>query len=419
MKRRGVAQTHRVSRKRLLALLGMAAVLIAVAVWVRLYLAPKATPRQGEPQAPSPQTLIAALQQQVSFDPSDVRAHHALGEAYLAIGDYAQAESALRQALALAPQQPQVSLSLARALAKQGKEVEAKYQLEHIASAGSLDPRLLCQAGMLLLELSEPALGEKYLRQALKAAPKDAAPRLYWGHFCLLTEDESVAIKHFRKAAKLEPDLVPAWLALADAALKLGRLAEAEEAAREAVRLAPEQPEALCLMAQVELKKPASANALSDTRQILEKAVRLKPDYRDAHYYLGLTCLRLGDAKGAVAALEQTIALNPQQQLPARLNLARAYRLLGNHRAAEEQIKRTQPLLEFSLALSELQARLRWHPRDPNLHCRVGKLYLSLGERQAAQRAFLKALRFNPQHRLAKSLLAQLQSRKKEGDKTP
>lgn len=412
-------QTRPVSRKRLMALLGMAAVLIAVALWVRLYLAPKATPRQGETQAPSPQALIAALQQQLSFNPSDARARHALGEAYLAIGDYAQAESALRQALALAPQQPQVSLSLARALAKQGKEVEAKYQLEYIASTGSPDPRLLCQAGMLLLELSEPALGEKYLRKALKVAPEDAAPWLYWGHFCLLTQDESVAIKHFRKAVKLEPKLVPARLALADTALKLGRLAEAEEAAREASRLAPEQPEALCMMAQVELKKPASANALSATRQILEKSVRLKPDYRDAHYYLGLTCLRLGDAKGAVAALEQAIALNPQQQLPARLNLARAYRLLGNHRSAEEQVQQTQPFMEFSLALSELQARLRWQPRNPDLHCRVGKLYLSIGERQAAQRAFLKALRFNPQHHVAKSLLAQMQSGKKKGEEVP
>lgn len=412
-------QTRPVSRKRRMALLGTAAVLIAVALWVRLYLAPKATSRQAEPQAPSPQTLIAALQQQVSFNPSDARAYHALGDAYLAIGDYTQAESALRQALALAPRQPQVSLSLARALAKQGKEVEAKYQLEHIATTGSLDPRLLCQAGMLLLELSEPALGEKYLRRALKAAPEDAAPRLYWGHFCLLAEDESVAIKHFRKAVELEPDLVPARLALADAALKLGRLAEAEEAVREAVRLAPDQPEALCMMAQVELKKPTSANALPAIRQILEKAVHLKPDYRDAHYYLGLTCLRLGDAKGAAAALEQAIALNPQQQLPARLNLARAYRQLGNRREAEEQIKQTQPLMEFSLALSELQARLRWHPRDPDLHCRVGKLYLSMGEKQAAQRAFLKALRFDPQHRAAKSLLAQLQSGKKEGEEAP
>jgi len=173
------------------------------------------------------------------------------------------------------------------------------------------------------------------------------------------------------------------------------------------------------MMAQVELKKPASPNALSALRQRLEKAVLLKPDYRDAHYYLGLACLRLGDAKGAVVALEQAIALNPQQQLPARLHLARAYRQLGQHREAEEQIQQTQPLMEFSLALSELRARLRWHPRDPDLHYRIGQLYLSLGEKQAAQRAFWKALRLNPQHRAARSLLTKLQAEKQETHPSP
>ena len=97
--------------------------------------------------------------------------------------------------------------------------------------------------------------------------------------------------------------------ALAEAEAGLGDAAPAEEHARRALALRPDDAQAWLVLGTVHMQRERYA----DARTALEKAIAADPGSAKAYYVLSLACARQGDAAAARTALETY-----QQQLKER-----------------------------------------------------------------------------------------------------
>ena len=112
----------------------------------------------------------------------------------------------------------------------------------------------------------------------------------------------------WRTAVAAKPSDRIAWHNLAAAEGDLGRVAEAEAAARRAIELGLQAPETRLVHARA----LQSLHRLDDAQRAFEEAVRLRPGYVDAHRDLAqLVWMRTGDARAAIAALDRAIAASP------------------------------------------------------------------------------------------------------------
>lgn len=166
-----------------------------------------------------------------------------------------------------------------------------------------------------------------------------------------------------------------------------GRLAEAEEAYRQALALAPGNPTALVNLGAIFIRE----GKLEEARDLLLRALASDPISIEACYNLGIVYLRLGDPARAAEQLEQVLRLNSRYP-DALVALGDIARERGDWRGA---IRRYEGAL--ALGWDSLYTRLE-----------LTKAYLGLGEPAAARRELEQAMRFDPSDEEARQLHEQL-----------
>lgn len=132
------------------------------------------------------------------------------------------------------------------------------------------------------------------------------------------------------QAIGFDPGYLPAWQRRSIALIELDRMADAQEAAVEYLRLAPDQWHAHYTMARV--LRPIRGRR----QQALwhaTRAVELAPDDADAHNLLGVVHRAVEDRVNAERAYRTALAIDPAHAL-ARSNLA----LLTLGRAGTEEV---------------------------------------------------------------------------------
>jgi Flp pilus assembly protein TadD len=131
---------------------------------------------------------------------------------------------------------------------------------------------------------------------------------------CLLTlallrlEDPAQALQMAELAARIDPKNEWPQRLRSVILLRLDRNDEAHEAAREAVRLGPHVPEALCSLVRAEL----ASGRISDARVTAERMVATAPDLALSHVMLGNVALKQGAFRGAEEHYRHALALAPQ-----------------------------------------------------------------------------------------------------------
>ncbi len=210
------------------------------------------------------------------------------------------------------------------------------------------------QRAVLLLQHDRPALAEEELRRALNDDPLDA--RLHALLALAIAQDparmeEAVLVARIGVAAGPE-DPFPQH-ALSRVLVRAGRWGEAERAAREAVRLAPDRADFLAPLAALLLDtmRPGEglsvachgleadpehvecgvlrASALSQlgkhraADEALARVRTLDPSYPRTHTTVGWAALRRGRVKEAEEAFREALRLDPTL-LPARTGLMEA-----------------------------------------------------------------------------------------------
>lgn len=174
--------------------------------------------------------------------------HYYLAQAYLHLGQNAQAREALQTALELTPEIAQSSTGksdVATVFAELGDYDSA---LTLYLEALREEPDLYSanyNCGYMYFLLQDDAKAEKLLLHAAQVGPGVAPPLFYLGRIYLRTGNGSLAETYFRRALSIDPTKYDFHYWLGQALAATGQLAEAREEYAAELTLHPENPNAI------------------------------------------------------------------------------------------------------------------------------------------------------------------------------
>ena len=212
-----------------------------------------------------------------------------------------------------------------------------------------------------------------------------------------------------------------------DAIIELLRSGAAEaalNAAQEAVRAHPEDPQAHRLLSAALRLSRRPAEALES----IERAIALEPEDSGLHLERGLVLLGTGDAAAAGEAMSTSVGLDPNKVaayvVQAQLALSRgdideARSLASTASRASPEHPHVAALLgtialrtgDAEKALKILGPASAHHPDDPVLRHALGFAYMAHGNLAFAEQAFRGLLESQPDSLAVRSVLADLVSR--------
>ncbi len=187
--------------------------------------------------------------------------------------------------------------------------------------------------------------------------------------------DLARALPHLRAAVSLIPANPLPRLELARALAALGQTEAAEVALQGIDPAGPVAGELVRVRAAIRQRAGDHRAAAS----LFRAATARDPRDFESWASLGISLLALGDAAGAVDALQHSLALRPAQP-GARMRLAEAQAAAG--RGAE--------------GLADARAIAADHPRDPLAHVAIARLEDLLGRPERAEAALADALACDP-----------------------
>jgi predicted TPR repeat methyltransferase len=210
-----------------------------------------------------------------------------------------------------------------------------------------------------------------------------------------------------------------AFLAVAMAKHREGKLAEAEQMYRQALRWQPDHPDAYHLLALL----AAQLNRADDALPLFERAIALNPTVPEYHANYGNALTIAGRSVDAEAAFEKAIALRPNFP-EALMNLATVRRNRRDLEGAERLLHRALelrpdwPEAEINLAnvaltqqrfteATTLFARaLKAEPNYVHAYEGFARAAARAGRLDEAAAAFQRLLTFDPENVVARHLLA-------------
>lgn len=313
-------------------------------------------------------------------------------------GDFEGARSGLRAALALRPNDPTILFNIATVDFEQGRLDDALGGYEKVLTLvhhpdvevpSEIHAKALVQSGYLYQQQDQLEAAETALAEATRIAPEDPS----------------------------------AWTNLGVVRRSLGQRDRATEAFRRAHALQPDDPKAVANLALGLL----DARDWRAAATLLEPVVRRHTDDPRLRLNLGLAQRGLGDRAGAMASFEAVVALDvgnaaglaaTAATYAARLayesqSYNRALELAGRALESRPDVLDAwivQALAQLAVgrpaeAKESLLAALRLDPSRATVHENLGAIHYQLGELDAAEAAFQRALEIRPDLASARSNL--------------
>jgi tetratricopeptide (TPR) repeat protein len=239
-------------------------------------------------------------------------------------GDPAQAESLCWKVIALNPYIADAWLGLGVIRQQQNRLDEAVgFMHKSIAfDPYSVDNHLAL--GIAFMAKSSFADATRQIERAVELDPTNARVWFYRG-YCLMAEKadpptRQKAIEYMQKAVELSPDYAEARGRLALLFIQDGRPADAVPHLEEVVKVRPQDPQTLYLLAQCILKtNPSDPDGLKKARSLLERAVALRDDFEQAQYDLAAVLANMGQTELAKQRFGKVLQINPQNQKAKQL----------------------------------------------------------------------------------------------------
>lgn len=318
-------------------------------------------------------------------------------------GRWADAESELRKALALNPDQAEWHFNLGLTLEAAGRDLEALVSFERAIELAPEQVEAMVAVGTTCVRLGRVEQGVHMLREALRLEPRheNAYAALIECHIRSGNHDEAETA--FYLAQQALPDPSPQCLAMiAESLIQRESYERAGWCLREAIRIEPTLPRLRARLAAVaaatgrpqralqlylrDLRDdPGNVDTLLDYGELLvdagrlpeaaekfRRALELEPANVDAHFRLGQIAMRSGRYEQAHLEFELVLKLEPQFPM-IRLSVADALVRRGEIDAARSC------LLE-ELQDVDLEEDGRWTPDDL---VRLGRLLIDA--RQSAE----------------------------------
>jgi tetratricopeptide (TPR) repeat protein len=216
----------------------------------------------------------SALKQAVELDPENYRAWYDSGVVYNATNRTADAISAYRKSIAAFPKLFESNFNLGVLLGRAGDPEAAKYlrAATELTPTGNRD-QSLASAWMTLGYLSKGSERLDAFRRAAELDPKNASPHLQAAAAAETMSDLATAEQEYKAAAEREPKSVDAVAGLANIYLQTKRLPEAETALRSYLALIPQDAKAHLQLGRVLAAQKKNEDAQSE----FESASRFSP----------------------------------------------------------------------------------------------------------------------------------------------
>lgn len=348
------------------------------------------------------------------------------GAAWFGKGDLFNARKSFDIALRLSPNDPQALVYLAQLDVKENNPASARKRYETILGT---DPKY-APAMIGLAQIEVAAKNDKgaatWFEKARDADPKALLPRLYLGSYYLQTKDLAAATAEANEANRLFPDNPEALDLLARVQLASGLDSQAVRTLRQLVSVTPNALPARMRLATAQIKVGDAAGAAASLRAVLQQ----KPDSVDAAYMLAALDVKAGrndEALKLAKGLQTTMAGSPV-----------GFAIEGDVLAVQRKYAEAQQAYERAFAISktttiaiklheaqqgagrgvEANARLlEWlnaHPDDMEGWQYLAGVYAKNGQRKAAIEQYERLVKANPKNALALNNLAALYQSEKD-----
>ena len=344
-------------------------------------------------------TAKEVLMQTLAADDNDGEAHNLLGFILGQQGDTTSALRHLQRAVVLLPSSAETHYNYGAALWFNGQKSNAISELQ---TSIRLDPSASSSYGLLGIAQRDSGsldAAKRNLERAIALSPTSAANFVDLGILFLRENQVQRALAQFEAGLNATSNLPsPDWdsaIAGTRAAisknanlpevhnilgLMLGRrgaeTADVLAEFREALRLRPDFAEAHNNVGLVLAQNGEDEKAIAEFRE----AVRIHPDYADAQANLGAALMLSADEE-AIAHLEKAVSLDPTL-IKAQFNLAEAYANSPSHGTAKE--------------MEQLRKIISIAPDFGRAHLALGKALLRDGKISDAITELREATRLEP-----------------------
>jgi protein O-GlcNAc transferase len=313
------------------------------------------------------------------------RALRAQGNAWLDKGQIEAALASYEQAVAVDPQSADSRTSLGFAMSEMGRFDEAHRQLTEAV--------------------------------ALDAASHDAYYLLGSANHALNRNEEAVAA--WRGAITRKPDFDLCRSRLIQTLAQSGDLAAAQAVAVEGINASPLCADMPFLLGSIQMTR----GKLDEAVDSFDKAIKIKPDFAQAHQALGEVLKRQGHRAAAIESHRRCVTLSPAEA-SARARLAAALHDDGQIQAAVSAYQQALALDEhhaesyvnMGLALHQLgrdddsvasyRKALALQPELHDVHTSLGDTLASLSRLEEAVGAYRQALALRPDDQRATNNMA-------------
>ena len=272
-----------------------------------------------------------------------------LGQLYLLYDFMAPSAAALRNAQALAPNDPRWSYYLAINYRYEGALEESVAALDRVVTLVPHDLAALTHRADIRLELGLMDAAEADYRLVLERDPASSAARLGLGRIDFSRRDYESALERFERALRGQP---PGSVVHHHLGLTLRRLGRREEAAKQlelndhlsVVFPDPHFTELqrLNVSREAHIKRGSAAMRQGNPRAALAAfldALEAMPEDPLTIFNVGMALIELGEKEEAEARLRQSIAINDNYRDP-QYNLALILAERGDLHGAERHFRR-------------------------------------------------------------------------------
>ena len=253
---------------------------------------------------------LESAQKAVQLGPTVAAAHHAQGEALLALRRPAEAEPALRKAVELDPKLSLARSDLALALLAQGKTKEAVDEARKATEANPQSGEAFAVLGTAILAADKNNWSDA-IAQAQQGAflnARNPVVQVSVGRIFEAANNFDQAAAAYKRALEADPGYVPARSALLKMQVLRGDLDAALIEAGRLIKDAPENAEAQLVRGRILLRKGEFGEAVTP----LEMAAKFDPQNAEAHALLGTAYQYTRESDNALESYHKAVQLAPQ-----------------------------------------------------------------------------------------------------------